>query len=613
MSAIAKPSFLTRLMRTRITHLLTGRLADGYTPEALVAASGLDASTRGLILDVVKRTKLWSEERADVTRELIAHFLDGRDAGVTTDKLIRLFGDPTAAAALIRNGKIRNRSLAWHGMRFVRRALGVFVLIYIGMAFYYSAGKPVLSVDYVAKLNEPILKVPEAQRAWPFYREFAEILDADAKANGPMMNVSPNVGDRKWPATIRWLTSNPKVFELLDSATSRPSMGFIYGAEGSVREMKDFPQPPSNPSDPFHNALIGVLLPQLNSMRTAANLLTSDARLAAEQGDAVRWMKRIEQTHHVAHHAREPGLVVNYLVQLGIEALRQDQIDRMLTSHPALLTDAQLAQLAHENAIFSRPGDVMSFETERLIFKDVVQRIYTDDGKGDGHLSPDGIANIQVISHQASPEGLKPGGYALARYAISPAAAMLTASRKDLLRKYDYFMDKMQTRLQRPWRERGADDIDAEIAALKNAPLDRFRYVLLTILLPSLDRAGITAERVLVKRDAVQIAIGLELYRRKTGAYPQSLADLAPKYLPSIPLDPCDGKPMRYKLVDGRPLIYSIGTDLKDDGGVAPTALPGPEKEVAYARLRTRDRPERPRLRRRLDPLPGAARRARSG
>jgi hypothetical protein len=46
-----------------------------------------------------------------------------------------------------------------------------------------------------------------------------------------------------------------------------------------------------------------------------------------------------------------------------------------------------------------------------------------------------------------------------------------------------------------------------------------------------------------------------------------SLEVLVPGYLDRIPADPCDGKPLR--CIPEKRLIYSIGTDLKDNGGLS--------------------------------------------
>ena len=38
-------------------------------------------------------------------------------------------------------------------------------------------------------------------------------------------------------------------------------------------------------------------------------------------------------------------------------------------------------------------------------------------------------------------------------------------------------------------------------------------------------------------------------------------------YLKAVPLDPFDGKPLRYKKLSPGYVVYSIGEDLSDDGG----------------------------------------------
>lgn len=69
-------------------------------------------------------------------------------------------------------------------------------------------------------------------------------------------------------------------------------------------------------------------------------------------------------------------------------------------------------------------------------------------------------------------------------------------------------------------------------------------------------------------RRIVITSISLKRYRLKYGKYPASLSDLTPEFIPHIPLDPVDGKPLRYQLMaDGTFLLYSIGQNGRDDGG----------------------------------------------
>lgn len=62
-------------------------------------------------------------------------------------------------------------------------------------------------------------------------------------------------------------------------------------------------------------------------------------------------------------------------------------------------------------------------------------------------------------------------------------------------------------------------------------------------------------------------AIGLRRYKLRHGQFPESLSALVPEFLPALPIDCMDGQPMRYRLLaDGDFLLYSVGTDGKDNG-----------------------------------------------
>jgi len=66
------------------------------------------------------------------------------------------------------------------------------------------------------------------------------------------------------------------------------------------------------------------------------------------------------------------------------------------------------------------------------------------------------------------------------------------------------------------------------------------------------------------------LVVALELYRLRQGAYPESLDALVPDYLPEMPLDPFAGKAFRYRRTDDNFRLYSVGQNMKDDGGVEP-------------------------------------------
>jgi hypothetical protein len=73
-------------------------------------------------------------------------------------------------------------------------------------------------------------------------------------------------------------------------------------------------------------------------------------------------------------------------------------------------------------------------------------------------------------------------------------------------------------------------------------------------------------------------ALAVERYRLAMGRWPEKLTDLTPDYFATVPLDPFDGKPVRFKRQKDGVVVYSIGPDGTDDGGSFETLnafLPG--------------------------------------
>ncbi|MBX3742739.1 MAG: hypothetical protein KF712_17270 [Akkermansiaceae bacterium] len=60
------------------------------------------------------------------------------------------------------------------------------------------------------------------------------------------------------------------------------------------------------------------------------------------------------------------------------------------------------------------------------------------------------------------------------------------------------------------------------------------------------------------------LACDLELHRLEHGSYPSTLAEFSGE----SKIDPLTREPFHYRMEAAQPVIYSVGTDLKDDGGV---------------------------------------------
>lgn len=69
--------------------------------------------------------------------------------------------------------------------------------------------------------------------------------------------------------------------------------------------------------------------------------------------------------------------------------------------------------------------------------------------------------------------------------------------------------------------------------------------------------------------DLARVAIALERYYLAQGHYPETLEPLAPQWLDKIPHDVIGGQPLHYRRSeDGRFVLYSVGWNETDDGGV---------------------------------------------
>ena len=70
-----------------------------------------------------------------------------------------------------------------------------------------------------------------------------------------------------------------------------------------------------------------------------------------------------------------------------------------------------------------------------------------------------------------------------------------------------------------------------------------------------------------VKSRLLILELGIRAYQLETGSLPESLSDLVPKFLPTIPDDPYGSGPLSYRLSNDSYTLYSVGYDQDDDGG----------------------------------------------
>jgi hypothetical protein len=153
---------------------------------------------------------------------------------------------------------------------------------------------------------------------------------------------------------------------------------------------------------------------------------------------------------------------------------------------------------------------------------------------------------------------------------IAPGVATLIGGRRENHDLYRLAMDEIVRAHQGPawqWDAEAIDKIQGRLGVLGEQPIQRLRYLPALTLIPSFDGAYNKLEHAIQTRDAIEAAIALELWHRRHGDWPTTLEELVPDLLPEMPADQYVGRPLRYLVRDGHPVIYSVGADRHDDGG----------------------------------------------
>jgi len=104
--------------------------------------------------------------------------------------------------------------------------------------------------------------------------------------------------------------------------------------------------------------------------------------------------------------------------------------------------------------------------------------------------------------------------------------------------------------------------------------------ILYHMIMPALDRVTAQKCRENCSVAATQILIALKCHTLETGELPDSLDELVPEYFDALPLDDFDGKPMKYSKQNK--VIYAVGTDLEDNGGIAKDDREGVNPDPGY-------------------------------
>lgn len=467
----------------------------------------------------------------------------------------------------------RRRSLArwlWFLAKFAGGTLLIACAIYGVIAYRYFSQTPRLTRNFAAELNAPILKIPEADRAWPLYRIALEKLNRRLPSEIYVSDEYLECPDReRFRASARF-SRNREVLALIKAAAARPRMGFVLSDQWTAEDLpwlknvyhgaEHSLEPPSeNPM------LLAVVLPPRDEMKLFVEMLCFDAEEAAAVGEGARFVEDLSAAIAVADHWREISLTLGDIYSWQLLRFTMAMLRWTVLENPNLIDENGLDVLAEKLGAYAHDGPItLQLAGERMMFEDVVQRMYTDDGAGDGRLLAHST-RFRVDGEIATPAAIWFGDDVETKL-LAPLVSWRSPGRREVLEIYHRAMDATEAACAEPWWR---------FSGLPEPP------ELQLAMFPTLSNAYLLSQETAQELGASLVAIALSRYRRLHGRWPAALDEAPLDGASDAIVDFHTGGSLRYRLVEDGPLLYSLGADKDDDGG-RPAVNPAEEKRSRH-------------------------------
>lgn len=518
---------------------------------------------------LARRTRLRRREQAVVAEMLSTEARERLAAGESEQTILASLRPLARTARRLRRGVLRDaplRRISWGALTWIKRSIAtslvVTLITYPYLFWRFHAPEPKLTRNLGAEYNATVDGIPPEDRAADLYRQAREAFEPiDESTDGALASGWPFMrpGEEFWDEACDYIDRNERAIGLIRAAASKPSAGYRLSTVPPIESAAAELDPEGHwGGNPFWVALC---MEPLGEYRNYARILAADARLAAQRALPDRAHDDLLAILGLARHAEEGRSVIGDLVGIAIRVVAFELLAEIVVQSPDLLDEPQLARLqAAIGATMPPTAPKVDLEIERLQQFDYAQRVFTDNGNGDGRICYSGIRFIRAMADENGP--------AVGAFFLGPISAVRFATRKQFLDEMDLLCAAIEQDSQGPlWQ--WPDTPGAAFVRQREALTDRPVLINLPLILaPALGKAATAHEHCMQSRDAALVIVAIARYRLLHGRYPDTLDSLLPDFLARIPPDRYDGAPIKYRLTDaGFPVLYSVGADRRDDGG----------------------------------------------
>ncbi|MDD5110596.1 MAG: hypothetical protein PHI63_05300 [Patescibacteria group bacterium] len=363
------------------------------------------------------------------------------------------------------------------------------------------------------------------------YFDLVKLKDVMVLPQGASQTISDMIVGKTWDAELAGeiISRNSQAFEIFAQAARKPK----------------FQDPAADDPDEITPDMV---YPPITRWRDMAGLSAIRALSLAQQGNDIAAIDEALNSVRVGQKIQESqATTIEYLVAMGMK-------EKGLTAVQRILATSKFA------------GDDLLPHIQSL---------------GSSYHN----SNDLVVYYKAQ--------YQVARQSMDDLAAEIAEGKSEaldtffegevnpILTRRDYYFHPNKTKaLFAEWARRGIAEVNKPCGEIyaddqRKAPLrqseeylamengiGQFAFDLGTTALTSV-RYKKCEDDLLVS--ATQALLAVKAFKSDTGSYPAKLEALVPRYLPTAPQDPYDGKTLKYSAE--KKIIYSVGDDLVDAGG----------------------------------------------
>ncbi len=510
----------------------------------------LPSCAMDFIKSIVKKMRYRKKVRAEVQAELATDFeaelkeCKSDDEKIqVAEKLITDYGDIKLLAILLRRAKKRCRPLWQKCLIQTSKVIGIVVLYVIVRVIFLSTGTPHININYIDWLNKLVAtQEVETKNAKIDYDRAVELsIKAPPKIEGKISvctskgcninNWFNDFNDLEIEHLVKWLNDNQKSFEALRQGSQKAYYWPIYENPKSGPKPVNFQFPNARkPLSKYHGVARGM-----------GWQITYDA-YRGKLKDALNNCLALQR---FGMHMQGQGLLYEQTLGIAIEALAHQKTFMLLEKQDMPVGVLRFFYNKLENNL-SDEKPVLDMEAEKAFWYDLIQRGFTDDGKGNGKILKNGL-----------PLGIKDTRSSITRFFFwgYPDRREITATVDEYFEKTAYLLNQTPYELHTSGKSYLWDRIGSECLMLK-------------FLGPANQKIITLGWRLKTGRSGLLTAIAVILYQKEKGNYPTNLDELISSgYLKNLPMDPYSDKPLVYKKADNDFMLYSVGENFKDDNG----------------------------------------------